>query len=434
MQRPVTLRAHSPPRRAWLADAPLEPHPITTWLVCMGCDLWIGTRYQRVVVRPEDFQLMPGSLIASNHRRDVDGPLLGTVVSRREGPRFQYPLPFYAAREDLFRPGILARLTVQWPRVVSRLLGRISLGWFFPLGRCEPIRRVREFTLGETLRALVDAGLGDVDCALVLNRRGLRETGIRAGMCSVRAAASREELPLESWWALRRLRLSALQRLAPAFRATIAAQLAHFAARLDAGRCVYFSPEGTISRSGRFGRVRAGFFELVHTTRSAPWIQPVAIAYDALAPGRLRVVTRIGEHFRADTTLARRAFNAALKRRVLELVPITPSHLLGRFLLHGPVTFTREDLAGWLADALVQLRTRHASLDPLLTGSRPYTLAGQRLRWLERKRVIVREGDRWRNTIAKDAPPGWHSPACVARYLDNTLADVLPDVGRILRC
>ncbi|MGH8216838.1 MAG: hypothetical protein ACREPZ_14255, partial [Rhodanobacteraceae bacterium] len=115
-----------------------DTRPVASWLLQMGFDLVIGAVYRREVLAAPGFRLLPGSLIASNHLRDVDGPMLGATLIRRRGLRFRGSLPFYATREDLFRPGILARLTVHWPRFVSPLLRRISLAWFFPLGRTEP--------------------------------------------------------------------------------------------------------------------------------------------------------------------------------------------------------------------------------------------------------------------------------------------------------
>ncbi|MDE2053531.1 MAG: 1-acyl-sn-glycerol-3-phosphate acyltransferase [Xanthomonadaceae bacterium] len=434
MQRKA--RPAVPTRRAWawLPDAELDAHPLGSWLLEMGFDLWIRALYRRVVLFPDDFHIAPGTLIACNHQRDVDGPMLGTVLVRRSGSHFQWPLPFFATREDLFRPGILSRLTVHWPRPLSALLGHIPLAWFFPLGRAEPMRRVREFTFGETLRALVDAGLGDADAASVLNARGRREARITAGAVSVRAAGERRDLPLEAWWGLRRLTLPALEKLTPTFRATIAAQLERFAHRLDRGRCVYFAPEGTISMDGRFGRIRAGFFRLAHMAESPPWIQPMALAYDTLASGRSRVVVRIGERFRADATLDRRAFDVALRRSVLQLAPVTPSHLLARWLLHGPRTFTRDELAGWMARCCTTLRVAHPSLDPLFTRKSVTDIAAARLRWMKRKNLVVRRGGSFENACARDATPGWRTPAGIAVYLDNNLADLVPGVDRILPC
>jgi hypothetical protein len=364
----------------------------------------------------------------------VDGPLLGTVLVRRRGLRFQWPLPYFATREDLFRPGILARLTVHWPRAISAALGHISLAWFFPLGHAEPMRRVREFTLGEALRALVDAGLGDAECASLLNARGRRELAAIAAMSLREAIALAPSAIMEHWWGLRRLELSALRKLAPAFRECVDAQLAHFTQRLDRGHSVYFAPEGTISMDGHFGRIRAGFFRLVRLAESPPWILPMALAYDTLGPGRTRVVVRIGTRFRADKSQDRRALDHVLRHAILSLTPITPSHLIARFLLHGPPSFTQEDFTDWLARALAALRAANRSLDPLFVNRNVDAIVNARLRWLERQGFVVRRGSSFDNACPRDRAPGWHTPASVARYLDNNLAELSPETDRVLPC
>jgi 1-acyl-sn-glycerol-3-phosphate acyltransferase len=434
MQQRATPAA-TPTEPAWarLPAAVDATHPVGNWLLQMGFDLWIRTCYDREVVMPENFALEPGSLIASNHQRDVDGPMLGIVLARRKGLHFQGTPPFYATREDLFRPGILARLTVHWPTPLPALLGHISLAWFFPLGRTEPMRRVREFTLGEALHALLDAGRGDADCGTLLNARGQRELDVRhatLAKCIDRA----NPVILEKWWGLRRLRVRALEAIAPAFRATIDAQLAHFARRLDRGCCVYFSPEGTISMDGHFSRTRGGFFRLVHLAAKPPWVQPMALGYDTLGPGRSRVVARIGERFRADTSLDRRTFDATLRDTILQLAPVTPSHLLARWLLHGPRSFTRDELAGWIVRCCTTLRAAHPSMDPLFARKGVTGIAHARLRWMERKNLVVRRSDGFETTCPLDAPPGWHTRAGIARYLDNNLADLVPGVDRVLPC
>src|SRR5579875_370942 len=409
-----------------LPDADRDPHPRRTWLVETGFDVVLGLAYRREIVYPGDYRLDPGTLIASNHQRDVDGPMLGTVLVRRRGLHFTWPLPFYATREDLFRPGILSRLTMHWPKPVSALLGHVSLAWFFPLGRAEPIRRVREFTLGETLRALIDAGCGDDDGASLLNARGRRETGAAPGAFPLRALLERDDIPLESWWGLRRLSPPAFGKLAPAFRNTVEMQLRGFARRLDEGRCVYFSPEGSISIDGRFGRIRGGFFRLCRMTATPPRILPMGIAYDTLAAGRPRVVIRIGRPFLADLAASRREFDARLRAAILALVSVTPSHLVARFLACGPARFGTADLAGWLRRMLDTAARQGVALDPLFARIPPERLAEQRLRWLARKRLIVRDGDAWRNAWPHGACPGWRKPADVVRYLSNGLEDLLP--------
>lgn len=420
--------------RRWLPDAELDPHPVGSWLLELGFDLWVCACYRRTVLLPPDFHIARGTLIASNHQRDVDGPMLGTVLVRRRGLRFEWPLPFFATREDLFRRGILTRLTVHWPAPLSALLGRIPLGWFFPLGRAEPIRRVREFTFGETLRALIDAGMGDAPCVQVLNPRGLRELHSFAGTTLCHALAQAPATTLERWWGWRRLRADARAQLAPTFRTTVAKQLEHFAKRLDHGRVVYFAPEGSISMDGHFARIRDGFFWLVHHAVVAPWIQPMAMGYDTLGPGRSRVVVNIGRAFRADRTLARRQFDIALRDAVLRLVPITASHLLARFLLQQTAPFTQPALAAWFTHGIVELRQCGATLDPWLVHANTTQIIDQRLRWLERKRLVVRRGEVFEYIVPRDVAPGWESPAHSLRYLANNLIDLVPAIDRVLPC
>lgn len=434
MQRQATPATSNPRTGTTPPGAEPDAHPLGTWLLQMGFDMWIRGVYNRVAVLPDNHRIAPGTLIASNHQRDVDGPMLGTVLIRRRGLHFQWPLPYFATREDLFRPGILARLTVHWPRMISAALGHVSLAWFFPLGHTEPMRRVREFTLGEALHALIDAGHGDTDCTSLLNARGRRELGVDAIMSVRDTLASTPPATLEHYWGLRRLTPSARQWLLPAFRTAINAQLEHFTRRLDRGHSVYFAPEGTISMDGHFGSIRGGFFSLVQMAASPPWILPMALAYDTLGPGRSRVVIRIGTSSRADVSLERREFNAALRHAIESLVPITPSHLLARYLLHGPASFAQDDFAQWLAHALTALRAAKRSLDPLFADSSVDAIANARLRWLERKGLVVRRGSSFDNACPRDAAPGWRTPAGIARYLDNHLADLSPGMDLMPPC
>ena len=411
-----------------------DPHPVASWLFRFAGDLYISAVYRREVLLPQDFRMRPGSMVASNHQRDIDGPILGTMLLDRRGLRFLGALPFYATREDLFRPGILARLTGHWPRPVSGLLRRISLAWFFPLGRTEPMRRVREFTLGEALCMLAAEGFGAADAGSLLNPRGRRETGVHPGACSVNALLERSDDALERWWGLRRLGHEARAAIAPGFRATVERQIAHFARRLDRGCCIYFSPEGTISETGPFGRVRGGFFRVARMAESPPWIQPIGLGYDTLAPGKSRVVIRAGQAFRADTRVERRDFDAKLRQAVLELVTITPSSLLARFLLHGSPVFAAGELTRWLADAHASLVRHGAAVDPLFERGPVDRLTARRLQWLHRKGLVAREGTSFRNTCPCDVPPGWRRPENVVRYLDNALSDFLPDIDRLAPC
>lgn len=400
-------------RFRWLPDAELDPHPRRTWLAECGFDLTVLALFRKEEILPPDYRLDPGTFVVSNHQRDSDVPILTTVLCQRKGFHIRWPLPFFASREDFFQARFLEGLLYAWPRPLRCLLGWVPLGWFFRIVRCRPMRRVREFTLNDVLRELPD----DYDLAQGLNTRGRREVGVKP-------EARQRPFKLR-FWGLRRLNLDARRRIGPDFRARIAAQLEHFASLLDAGRVVYFAAEGTISGDGRLHRVRAGPYRLVRLAAEQPPILPVALSYDPLGPGRLRVIIRVGEPFRTREAEHRFDFDAILEREIRELYPVNASHLLGRFLMVGPETFSRESLSQWLRRGRECLREAGLTLDPALLRADCDRLAERRLGWLERKGLVKRYGAQWHNRCPRDVPPGWGRAASVARYLDNALDDYL---------
>ncbi len=401
---------------SWLPDSDFDPHPRLTWFTECCFDWTVHVLYRKEVIVPPGYRLDPGTLVVSNHQRDADIPVLTTVLCRREGLYLRWPMPFYASREGLLRRGFLAEHMSHWPRPLRALLGTISIAWFFRIIRVEPLRRVPEYTLNE---AFADLNLHSGSArAAALNTRGRRETAAQQS----RGHGARDVYT--RFWGLRRLNAEARKALAPGFRATIAAQLTGFAEHLDAGRVVYFAPEGTISRNGRFGRIRAGVWLLTRLAVTPPPILPTALSYDPLGPGRLRIIVRVGTPLREYDRTDRGRFDAALKKEIRTLYPVNASHLVSRFLVAGPETFTAEDFAQWFARALAAVTDGGFTTDPLLSRSAPAALAGERLAWLARKGLIERDGKAWRKRRVHDAVPGWRRPADIVRYFDNALADL----------
>lgn len=401
----------------WLPDAELDPHPRLTWFAECGFDLVVSTFYRVNALYPSDYRLAPGTLVVSNHLRDADVPILTSALCRRKGFRMQWPMPFFASREDLFRRGFLAEQLHAWPRPIRLVLGRIPLTRLFRVMRAEPIRRVREFTLAEAFAELPATD----DTACWLNERGRCETAA-ASNSPVRAG---NDPPGRRDWGLRRLHHQARQLLAPDFRATVSAHLDRFAGLLDTGRIVYLAPEGRNSRDGRFGRIRDGAWRLVQRAAAPPPILPLALSYDRLRAGRLRVVVNIGTPLETYEATARRGFDSMLQMQIRKLYPLNASHLASRFLVSGPAAFTTADFADWLEHARARLVAAGVTLDPELARGDTLAVAGQRLNWLRRKAQVARTRGGWRNQWPGDAPAGWGRPAHVVRYCDNALDDHL---------
>jgi 1-acyl-sn-glycerol-3-phosphate acyltransferase len=417
-----------------LPEAEFYPHPKLSWLIELGFDFTVGALYRiERVLQPG---CRPGALVVSNHQRESDVPIVCAVLVRRRGLRILDPLPFFAMREDLLRRDALFNLLAKWPQPVAKALGRIPLGWLFTGVRTMPMRRLREFTLGDTVEALVAAGSGDEPPEAVLNGRGLREVAARMQEPPARVRDITRDAMGRAWrtyWGLRRLRLVALKRIAPDFRRAINTQLDNFAALLDRGHSLYMAPEGTISPDGRFGRVRAGPWRVSRRRASPPLITPVGLSYDALAPGRLRVVAHGGAPLRNPDLSSQCRFGADLREIILALCVLTPSHLIAWYLMHGPRRFTTTRLAEWLERGRDAAHAAGVGLDPVWKRSSGQMLAQARVRWMRRKRLLTHEGgETWRNVCPRDSAPGWGTPAATVTYFVNSLTDFAPDFAQSL--
>src|SRR6185312_15504451 len=414
----------------WLPDPEAYEHPRLSWLIECGFELMVRALYRRERLLPPDFRLHAGTLIVSNHQRESDVPILATALCRRDGVRILDPLPFFAMREDLLRRDALSRLLWTWPRWIARTLALIPLGWFFEAIRTRPLRRLREFTLGETQEALIACGLGDAAPDAVFNARGLREIPVQQDPLQERVRDVELGAAWRNHWGLRRLRLVALSRLVPRFREAIESDLEDLASLLAARRTLYIAPEGMISPRGRFGRVRAGPWGVCARLRAPPGVRPVALSYDALAPGRLRVVVSVGASGPLQMH-GRREFDADLRSRILNLCAITPSHLVARFLRDGPTCFATEDLAAWLRRCCEAVHAAGLVLDPACSRRPHLELARERLDWLRRKRLVEHDAGVWRNRWSRDAEPGWGSAENIVPYLANSLEDFAPQLLRM---
>lgn len=416
----------------WLPDADRDPHPRLTWLTECAFDVVVDTFYEKEEILPEGYKLEDGTLIISNHERDSDVPVLTTTLCQRRGRFIRYQLPFYASREDILRPGFLRELLLSlgWPEIIAWPAGWIPLRWLLRIVRAKPMRRVREFTLKEALDALCRAGLGDED-----PRDWLRPSTIDELQHRLRGEVPHTIIRLKRkrlgnygrrFWGLRRLRPSALRRIAPDMRTTINTQLKGFARLLDQGRCVYFAPEGTITDDGGMGRIRAGTLRLFRYARRNPTVLPVGLSYDFFERGRRRVVVNVGTPVQGLDSDTPRAFNKKLRDTLLSLRVATVSHLLARYLSTAPDQFTVAELTEWMTRARGALEENGIRLDPLLQRTTDMEeLVRARLAWLSHHDLVSRAEDdvHWNNLWSRDKAPG-RDPAWIdARHLKGAFDD-----------
>lgn len=420
-----------------LPEAGLYPNARLSWLIELGFVLAVRSLYRTEMITEPGCRPTPGALIISNHKRESDVPIVCVALCRRKGLRFSDPLPFFAMREDLLDRHALTNLLVKWPRPIAKMLGLIPLRWLFDGARTIPMRRLREFMFGNAIDALIEGGFGEAAPEQLLNARGQREVIARTGALPDHLRDITHDAMGSDWrrcWGLRRLRMSALRRIEGEFRSTVNAQLGSFAAVLDLGHSLYMAPEGAISLDGHFGRVRAGPWQVSRRRTSPPLILPLSVSYDALRPGRMRVVVHGAAPRLAPQLSDQRRFGEILRQTLLELCVVTPSHLLAWWLCNGSERFAEADVAQWLERGCDDARGRGIGLDPLWSRTDVASLVHRRLAWMRRKRLLAREGHRqWLNVWPRDTPPGWDKPAATVRYLANALTDFAPEFARTLR-
>ncbi len=418
----------------WLPDPGCYRHPWLSWLFACLFDTVLRGMFRVEHDMPRAFRMAAGTLVVSNHLRDADGPLIGTLLCDRRGVHVRGHLPYFALREDLFQREAMANLLHGLPVRLLRLVAGIRLGWFLDNARALPMRRVREFSLHDVLRELSRAGLGGADPAGVFNRRGQREMRQHLGELPSRVDAIDPWLlgpRRDAWWGLRRLSLSALRQLAPGFRRTVAEQLQRFAGLLDDGHTVYFAPEGSVSRDGRMGRIRAGTWRLVGMTATAPPVLFFVLSYDPFVTGRTRVIMRTHQWTRCPA-LDPGSLGAAIRVEIRRRRVVTPSHLLAWFIAHHPDSFGSGELVAWLERAVSLLPGDGPELDVLLSSGPAARLVDERLHWLRRKRIVRHRRGHWHNTWVADTAPGWKSVAAQVGYMANAFADMAPEAARRL--
>lgn len=414
-----------------LPDEKQEQHPYLTWIVMYGFDIVVKSLFKIEAIYPIDYKVEPGTLLISNHQRDSDVPVLTVPFVLRKGTRTHFPLPFYATREDLFYPGFLEKLLLEagWNRKISKFLGKIPLNWLFFLSRTRPIRRIPEFTLKEMLQEIIQFYPSTSLTVDLLNARGQREI-IEAIGYLPKYLGNLMSLPLHEcgyrFWGIRRFKVNVLRKIHFNFIQKTISQLNVFKELLNQGRIVYISPEGTISRNGKMGRIRDGAVQLCRQCRNPPPIQPIVLAYDTLKPGiRKRVVVHIGQAIRSYDPHTSN-FKHNMQHILIKLHCVTPSHLLACYLKNGPKNFRTPDLLVWLKDTLVVLTEESIPLDPLFQQKPIELWLPERLAWLQGRQIIkASKNQSWINMFEGHSSSGWKSPLEMIEYFSNSFESII---------
>jgi 1-acyl-sn-glycerol-3-phosphate acyltransferase len=399
---------------------------------------WMQASFHIQVRGLEHFSGSPATLVVANHRRDTDGPIIGTTLLGQIDQLQAGTPPCFVAREDLFRGGFLRDYLTAWPAPLRELLAGIDVRPFLDAVNLYPMRRIRERTLGEVLEDTL-ATFGDLPLDQVLRQTWeARFRGISAesaGRLMISDVLGRRYRPLlRQPYGLMKLTRERFQGLRPYEERTIRSQLLRFVELLEHGAMVQLEPEGTISLDGSLGRLRGGLHILLNQARTPVRVLPVGIAYDFMTSGRQWVFVQFGRELPHLQGLSRRETTARVTQAMLACSTLTASLLASRWLLEvrsgGGGCITAAQLDEQVRAEAERLSLRGAHVDPRLLESRQRT---QRLaQYLEycrrsatllpcgRGRYLVR-GDGEPPSQCRRHPVRWKHPDGALRYVHNEL-------------
>lgn len=400
---------------ATVRDLPAQkrkPSPLRS-LFTVATAATLRRLYPCAITGLEHYTAAPATLAVSNHRRDSDGPLLGSILMRRRNGRVVDPLPHFVAREDLFERGFLAHYLRRCPAGLRPLVRMISLRSCLTGGGAYPLRRVHERRVAEVLRDVI-ARLGDLPAADTLRPRYLAtfatELALDPRTVTIAQLLRAHEHELSrQWYGYRHLRLAVFRRIKPHIRQAIDCQLDRLARLLERGELVILEPEGRVSHDGSLRRPQAVLHALVNRPTRPVRVLPISLTYDTLTTGSARIFVDIHPELTGLAGLSRRALDERTMAAIRSGCRVTGAQLVAGFLLFHPGDAWPE--AAMIEHVYAAARRCHEAaipIDPCLLERRSCELrARDLLAWGARTRFLAAEGSgRWR-LAAPAVPPLW---------------------------
>lgn len=237
----------------------------------------------------------PRTFYVITHKRDYDAfvpvPLL---IAHRGWQSLANDLHF-AMRGDGFQVGFLARV-VQRPAWFSHMLRPFNVGVILRGVGVHPLDslhlRPAETWIREALHTDGDAAIGEL-LSPAMTQTLATQTGQTVDTLAAQRASSllawryfpflQEEVGSEIFT------LASHRRAELRVLATAKEQLADCVEWLRNGGSLYTSPEGRLSADGRLSPFRAGLRRVLYAAPPDTRVQPLAIIYDFMTVGRLRM-------------------------------------------------------------------------------------------------------------------------------------------------
>ena len=281
----------------------------------------------------------PRTFYAITHKRDFDAFVpLPRLMAHRGWRALTHDVHF-AMRADGFQMGFLSRI-VRRPAWFSRALRPLNVGPIIRAVGVHPLdslhMRPMEIWIREALRVEGDGSVGELLATTTL-RSLANQMGVSPDALAARCVSS-----LLAWRyfpllqavvgpeiftpaAHRRAELRAL--------ATAKRQLADCVDWLRTGGSLYTSPEGHLSPDGRLSPFRAGLTRVLRDAPADTRVQPIAIVYDFMTTGRLRMWIDLAPAIEGGATMTHHDLEQALRAAWLSVARFTCTQITSALLL-----------------------------------------------------------------------------------------------------
>lgn len=282
----------------------------------------------------------PRTFYAITHKRDFDAFVPVPLLIAHRGRRALTHDLHFAMRGDGFQVGFLSRVALR-PAWFSRSLRPLNVGGILRGVGVHPLDslhlRPAETWIRDALRVEGETTIGELLAPAAL-RTLANQTGQSADALAAQSASSLLEwryFPLLQVEMGPEIFTSAVRRRAELrVLETAKEQLADCVEWLQGGGSLYTSPEGLLSTDGRLSPLRAGLTRVLRAAPTDTRVQPIAILYDYMSVGRLRMWIDLAPAIEDGKTLTHQELGQRLRTAWMSVARFTCTQLASGLLAY----------------------------------------------------------------------------------------------------
>ncbi|MGE5335323.1 MAG: 1-acyl-sn-glycerol-3-phosphate acyltransferase [Nitrososphaerota archaeon] len=318
----------------------------------------------------------PCTFYTITHKRDFDAFVpLPILMAHRGMGAFASDVHF-AMRADGFQAGFLSRI-IRQPAWVSRAVRPLNVGPVLRAVGVHPLDSIHVRPIETWVREAIRVD-GDASIAELLAPELIHALASHSGT-PLESLGARPASSLLAWRYFPLLQTqvgpeiftpAARRRAEMRVLATAKEQLADCVEWLRAGGSLYTAPEGRLSADGRISPFRAGLARMLRDAPPDTRVQPIAIIYDYMTPGRLRMWIDFAPAIGGGAALTYHELERAVRASWLRVARFTCTQLASGLLMSRAEQGQRAAMVSELeAGVLAWARELYAAgrqVDPML--------------------------------------------------------------------